>query len=172
MSLKSQDVVVALALAVHPERPWSYQAIEAGTGLSQSASFRALQRLRSARLVVPNGWRVFDERLLSFLEHGVPYAFAVAPGGLARGVPTAWAAPPLDAHISAERGVVWPHPKGTLRAESLEPLAPSAVDAALEDPALYRVLALVDGLRIGRPREQQLAAKASEGGVRACADRP
>jgi hypothetical protein len=55
--------------------------------------------------------------------------------------------------------IVWPHPEGTVRGESLEPLYPSAVDAARRDDALYESLALVDALRIGRARERKLAVE-------------
>jgi hypothetical protein len=39
----------------------------------------------------------------------------------------------------------------------LEPLYPSAVDAARRDPVLYECLALVDAIRVGRARERALA---------------
>jgi hypothetical protein len=157
--LKSQDVMVAALLAVHPQKGWNFQSLGEATGLSQSAAFRAVERLRASGLVVPDGFRVFDERFVNLLEHGVPYVFAGAPGKVARGIPTAHAAAPLNAHISAGSAVVWPDPKGTVRGESLTPLAPSAPQAALRDERLYHVLALVDALRIGRPREQKLAVQ-------------
>lgn len=53
--------------------------------------------------------------------------------------------------------IVWPHPEGEIRGESLEPLYPSVVDAARRDSALHESLALVDALRIGRARERKLA---------------
>ncbi len=157
--MKSQDVLVACVLAVHAGRDWGFGPVAEASGLSQSAAFRAVQRLRGARLLVPDGFRVFDDRLLLFLEHGVPFAFAVAPGKVARGMPTAHSAPPLNEHISATNAVVWPFSQGTVRGESLTPLAPSAPLAAQKDAALYRVLALIDALRIGHPREQKLAVR-------------
>lgn len=144
-------------LAIHPLRAWNFQSLGEASGLSQSAAFRAVQRLRASGLVVPDGFRVFDERFVNFLEHGVPYVFAGALGKVVRGVPTAHAAAPLCTHISAGSVVVWPDPKGTARGESLVPLAPSAPQAVLRDERLYHVLALIDALRIGRPREQKLA---------------
>lgn len=157
--LKSQDVLVAAALAVHPSRRWSFQGVAEATGLSQSAAFRAVQRLRDSKLVVPDEWRVFDERFAKFLEHGVPYVFAANPGKIARGLPTAYAAPPLSEHISASTAVVWPYVNGSTRGESVKPLAPTAPEAALRDESLYHVLALIDALRIGRAREQKLAGR-------------
>lgn len=157
--LKSQDVVVAVALAAYPRRDWGFAELGTATGLSQSATFRAVQRLRQARLVVRDGFHVFADRLLKFLEHGVPYAFAVAPGPMTRGVVTAHSASPLDEHIRAERAVVWPHPEGTVRGESLAPLCASVPEIARHDERLHAALALIDALRIGRPREQKIAAK-------------
>ena len=55
--------------------------------------------------------------------------------------------------------LVWPHPEGEVRGESLEPLYPSAVEAARRDRALYESLALVDALRVGRARERTLAIR-------------
>jgi hypothetical protein len=157
--LKSQDVMVTALLAIHPHKAWSFQALGQITGLSQSAAFRAVQRVRASGLVVSDGFRVFDDRFVNFVEHGVPYVFATAPGKLARGVPTAHSAPPLNAHISASSTVVWPDAKGSMRGESLTPLAPTAAAAAQRDATLYHVLALIDALRIRRPREQKLAVK-------------
>jgi len=59
--------------------------------------------------------------------------------------------------VFAEPPLVWPHPEGKVRGESIEPLYPSAVDAARRDSRLYECLALVDALRIGRAREKKLA---------------
>ena len=53
--------------------------------------------------------------------------------------------------------LVWPHPEGDVRGEGLEPLYPSAVDAARRDGRLYECLALVDAIRVGRAREKALA---------------
>ncbi len=157
--LKSQDVMVALLLALHPRKAWSFPLIAQATGLSPSAAFRAIERLRASRHVVPDDFRVFDDRLLNFLEHGVPYAFPAAPGSVSRGIPTAHAAAPLSEHIAAGSAVVWPYAKGSVRGESIIPLASTAPQAVERDEALYRALALVDALRIGRPREQKLAIR-------------
>jgi len=157
--LKSQDIAVASALLAHPHKAWNFQGLGDATGLSQSAAFRAVQRLRAARLIIPDGFRLFEERFLNLVEHGVPYVFAVAPGKVARGIPTAHAAPPLSAHINAEGAFVWPDARGSVRGASVPPLAPGAPAAALRDAKLYQVLALIDAMRIGSPREQKLAAK-------------
>lgn len=94
-----------------------------------------------------------------FLIHGVKYAFPVQRGEATRGVPTAYAAPPLDGRIASEGDLppVWPDAEGDVRGVTLEPLHRAAPKAARGDPALYEILALIDALRDGRARERQLA---------------
>jgi hypothetical protein len=94
-----------------------------------------------------------------FLLHGVKYAFPSERGGPTRGVPTSYAAEPLRNLISSgdEPPPVWPHPDGPARGTALAPLYKAAPKAALRDPGLYELLALVDALRDGRARERKLA---------------
>lgn len=75
------------------------------------------------------------------------------------GVPTAHAAPPLNAQIapSADPPPVWPSIEGTVRGISMIPLYPSAPAAALRNLALYENLALFDAVRAGNARERALA---------------
>ena len=54
--------------------------------------------------------------------------------------------------------LVWPYPKGEERGQSVEPLYPTVVESAQQNPKLYELLALVDALRVGRVRERELAA--------------
>ena len=80
------------------------------------------------------------------------------------GVPTAHAAPPLNARIapSADPPPVWPSIAGSVRGMALIPLYPTAPAAALRSPALYENLALFDALRAGNARERALAQKLFE----------
>jgi hypothetical protein len=96
-----------------------------------------------------------------FLIHGAKYAFPTKLGQVTRGFPTAHAASPLKDELQADTDLppVWPHKDGTVRGTSVEPLYKSATEAALADPALYELLALLDALRMGRARERQLAAQ-------------
>lgn len=97
--------------------------------------------------------------LLDLILHGVRYVFYVRPGEPTRGLPTAFAASPLDKIISTGQEIpVWPDPDGPARGYSLEPLDKCVPEAARRDPLLYELLALVDAIRIGRPREYKLAA--------------
>lgn len=96
--------------------------------------------------------------------HASRFLFPPEWGGEARGVPTAWAAPPLSKKLSAsgKNPPVWPDPRGENFGIALKPLDPRVPGAARQDKALGELLALVDAIRIGGARERGLAAKELE----------
>ena len=91
--------------------------------------------------------------------HAVKYAFPAVRGEVTRGLPTSYAAAPLNREIvgSSELPPVWPFAEGTHRGVTFEPLYKTVPSAALKDPALYELLALLDAVRAGRARERRLA---------------
>ena len=161
MHLKPQDVVVLIKLLEYREKRPSYAQIAEELFLSASEVHASVQRARQARLVsgaesseIPN-----KSALEEFLIHGLKYAFPPKRGELTRGVPTSYAAEPLKGRIAAgsETPPVWPSPHGKTRGYSFAPLYKTVPQAALQDPYLYEVLALVDAIRDGRSRERQIA---------------
>jgi hypothetical protein len=100
--------------------------------------------------------------LLDFLKCGITYVFPQRPGALVKGVPTAHSAPPLNAQIVSNEHYVWPSARGTIRGQAIEPLYPSVVKAVENDAILYKLLSLVDALRVGRAREKAIAIKELE----------
>jgi hypothetical protein len=164
--LKPQDFYLLLALLARKDAAVSYPDLAGQTGLAPSAVHSALKRAAAARLLM------FQERkpvllkpqLREFLLHGAKYAFPPVWGTLTRGVPTAYAAAPLDTIIapSSDPVPVWPHAKGTVRGLSLAPLYPSAPEAAMKNSDLYALLALFDALRSGQARERNAAAELLE----------
>ena len=123
----------------------------------------SLKRLECSRLLAPirDGGRPILKASEEFLVHGVKYAFPPRRGEITRGVPTAYAAPPLNRHIDAgsDPPPVWPSAEGTVRGASLEPLHKMVPAAVSRDPMLYELLALIDALRDGRARERDLAER-------------
>jgi hypothetical protein len=97
--------------------------------------------------------------LEEFVIHGVRYAFPTEEKGIARGMPTARAAPPLVDELAPGDRMppVWPDPQGEVRGVAIEPLYRSVPRAARQDAVLYELLALVDAIRIGGARERKLA---------------
>ena len=167
MEMKPQDVLVALRLALLPGggRP-AYATLASDLGMSASETHASIKRLRAARLVgdVDSQLRVNRLALLEFVIHGVKYAFPPDRGTLTRGMPTGYAAPPLNAVIvgGSDPPPVWPDAEGTARGLALSPLCRYAPAAAKKNDALYQVLALIDALRDGRARERQFAKKELE----------
>ncbi len=99
--------------------------------------------------------------LAEFLVHGVKYTWPVKTGGLGRGVATcsslASVADVLNLSQS-EVPLVWPHPQGTMRGETVKPLYAHAPAVAMNDPYMHQWLALLDMLRLKSGREASLAA--------------
>ncbi|OGA78568.1 MAG: hypothetical protein A3G81_04705 [Betaproteobacteria bacterium RIFCSPLOWO2_12_FULL_65_14] len=164
MILKPQDVVVLLKLVALGPEPWTYQRLAVELSISQSEAHAAVRRAVAARLMSDassTGGRPIYASLAEFLIHGVRYAYPPERGELTRGMPTGYAAPPLDKLIVQpdEPPPVWPFAQGKVRGYSFAPLFPSVPSAATRDPKLYELLALVDAIRDGRVRERNLAAK-------------
>lgn len=156
------DVYVLLkVVAMHGGMPWSQSGLAGEIGVSPSVVNRALKKGEELKLYYPSRKRVSAPPLTEALIYGARYFLAPKRGGEARGIPTAWAAPPLSGEVSSAEALpyVWPDPTGVVRGLSVEPLHPSAPKAAHSDPDFYELLALVDTLRLGGARERALAAK-------------
>lgn len=163
MNLKPQDVVVVLKLLGYQGDKPTYAQMGKELALSASEVHASVQRAAHARLIitrepgtvgVPN-----KSAVLEFLLHGVKYAFPPERGEIARGIPTSYAAEPLNKKVAAgnEPPPVWPSPDGTARGYSLKPLYKTAPHAAKADKKLYEMLALVDAIRDGRTRDRMIA---------------
>lgn len=159
--LLSQDVVVLAKLVSYGGGRPSIAQVAGDLTLSPSQVHASLRRLERSRLIDTQTGRPPLKAVEEFLIHGVKYAFPVQRGETTRGMPTAFAAPPLRDQIADNSDLppVWPDPDGEVRGATLEPLHKVAPKAARKDPALYELLALVDALRDGRVRERQLAEK-------------
>ena len=163
MRLKGQDVFLVLKLLSDGGRKGTFADLAGSLGISASEAHAALARAREAGLVHPLEDRAIKASVEEFLLHAIKYAFPVRPGGATRGLPTGFAAPPLDQHFLSEAGEglpwVWPDPEGNQRGLEIKPLYRSVPEAARRDAALYEWLVLADVLRgAGRARERELAA--------------
>ena len=162
MALKSQDIVVLLKLCgyMSGERP-SYSILAAELFMSQSEVHSAVKRLEQSFLI--HGAEMNEGPNLTaveeFLIHGVKYSFPAERGGLTRGMPTSYAAEPLNKfiQIGEEPVPVWADPAGKMRGIEIVPLYKTVPEAARRDLKLYEQLALIDAIRDGRARERKLA---------------
>jgi hypothetical protein len=161
MTLKAQDIVILLKLVTIGDRPWSFSSLAYELGMSPSEVHGGIGRATAARLFDPHRKVPVRKALLELLLHGVKYVFPPEKGHLTRGLPTSYAAPPLNALLvqSDEPPPVWPTPEGEVRGYQFSPLYRSVPKAVANDQALYELLALVDAIRDGRARERELAEK-------------
>ena len=157
--MKPQDCVILLKIVDLGASKWMAKDLALAVGLSPSEVSFSLERSRYSKLLNDGKRRVNTRAFLDFLVHGLRVVFPVRPGGMARGIPTAWSAPPLAASFGDSNPVVWPSETGSLRGESIQPLYPNSIVSVLEQPGLHELLAMVDALRIGRSREIDLASK-------------
>jgi len=156
--MHSLDIGVALGLAVQEAGPReTYSRLGRTLGLSASTVHAAVLRLQAAGLLLPGSRRPNRTALREFLVHGVRYVFPPAIGSAARGVPTAHAGPPLREHFDPTDPMVWPDANGSLVGTALAPLYPGATMLPERAPRVYRLLTLVDALRVGRARERAVA---------------
>lgn len=165
-TIKAQDLYVLLALHAWGEKSITYPELATFAELSMSEVHGALKRAELARLLYFDAKRptIIKAAFKEFLFHGAKYAFPAAKGTMIGGVPTSYAAAPLNAHIapSSDPLPVWPSAQGKVRGIGLTPLYPTVPSAALRSPALYENMALFDALRSGNARERELAQKLFE----------
>ena len=161
MNLLPQDIVILLKLAVTSKQDWTYNTIAYELRMSPSMAFSGVKRAGQAQLFDPNRKSPRLKALEEFLIHGVKYAFPPDIGTLTRGIPTAFASPGLQDHISydSKEIYVWPYPEGKHRGISFSPLYKTVPQIAIEDLSLYQALGLVDAIRMGRAREREIAEK-------------
>lgn len=163
MILKPQDILVLLKLVAIGRNDWSYNRLAVELGMSPSEVHSALKRALTASLALQKADKItpYIRNLEEFLVHGIRFAFVPERGEMTRGLPTAYAAAPLNSVFlpDGEPPPVWPDPQGEVRGMAFSPLYKSAPKAAQLDPALYELLVLVDAIRGGRARERAFAIK-------------
>jgi hypothetical protein len=157
--MRPLDVYVLLKLSLYKGSVWQLKDIAASLQISASEVSESLNRSAIAGLISADKKKLMREALLEFLTHGLRYVFPQKPGPLARGIPTAHSAPPLNELINSDELYVWPYAEGNVRGQSIEPLYKTVPGVSLRDNALYQLLALTDALRTGKTREQKLAAE-------------
>ena len=149
--LRPQDLVVLLRLALDSSPAPTYAALGAELGLTASEVHAAVERAVAVRLAIKDEAgkpAVVRAALRAFVQHGARYCFPATQGGLSRGVPTGYAASPLNEQIRPgnDPPPVWPWKKGTARGIAFHPLYLSVPEAAERNPALGELLALFDAV--------------------------
>lgn len=180
--MKGQDIVILLklvclneresvssnkdeALATDYESLYSVRNLAASLGISKTEVAASLNRSLGSGLATidPSFRRTKPNRrdLFNFIVYGLKFVFPAKLGAPERGIPTGFSAPMLQGLIiSPSQDVyIWPNASGKERGLSVVPLFNSVPIAVQNDPELYRLLALIDAVRLGRQREANMAAE-------------
>lgn len=167
MHLRPQDLLLTLQIWRQGNREWSFASLSESLQLSLGEAHGGVQRASNAGLLyeTKNGLRAAIPRVLQFILHGVPVTFFAKRGGITRGLPTGVHMPTwLEQIKPQERDMVtvWPHPEGTSRGESIEPLYPTVPEVSKKDTGFYEIVSLIEVMRIGHPIEKKAAASILE----------
>lgn len=156
--MRPQDIVILLKMTTFTKnRDWKVMDLVSSLYLSQSEISESLNRSSLARLTDITKKKVMRLSLMDFLEHGIQYVFPQHPGALVRGIPTAHSHPYIKKKIISSENFVWADADGDTRGQAIEPLSKSVIKAVKKDEELYKLLALVDVIRVGKTRELKIA---------------
>lgn len=155
--MRPQDIVILLKIISVKGNEWQLKDLARTLFISPSEVSESLNRSKWANLIDYNKRRVNRQNLFEFIEHGFQYVFPQHPGTMTNGIATAHTHPFMLHQFDSEELYVWPDGKGNIRGLSIEPLYPNQVKAAKEDSLLYKLLALIDVVRVGRTREKNVA---------------
>lgn len=155
--MRPQDVAILLKLVSIGESNWQLVGLSHALHISISEISESLNRSQLASLIDYDKKKLNRQNLMEFLEHGVRYVFPQQPGSMVRGIPTAHSHPFMKKNFDSEMNYVWPDTKGKILGLLIEPLYPKLVEAINKDEVYYKLLALVDVIRVGRVREVKYA---------------
>lgn len=159
--LKPQDIVILLKIISSDgkyKESWNTVTLSRSLFISQSEISESLNRSVFIGFLERNKKTVYKKVLFDFLIYGIKYVFAVKPGPIVRGIPTAHSAPPLSNMIvSNGDNYVWEYEKGYLRGQAIEPLYKTVPRAISDNPLFYELLIFIDALRVGKAREREVA---------------
>jgi len=156
--MKPQDILIALKIVDYSNQEWTQIQLSEALQISAGEVSNALERLVSAGLLSDDKKQINKLALKEFLVHGLKYVFPVKPGAKMRGLATAHSASPIKEHIVQNDEIfVWSYSYGTKRGYAIEPLYKTVPKIVATEPELYKLLAIVDTLRIGRAREVEIA---------------
>ncbi len=157
--MRPQDVAILLKIISINDPDWHLVKLSNALHISISEISESLNRSRLAHLIDHKKKNVSRQSLMEFLEHGIRYVFPQEPGSMVRGIPTAHSHPAIKNNFVSEMQYVWPSNKGKVMGQMIEPLYAKQVEAVGEDDVYYKLLSLVDLVRVGKVREINYAIK-------------
>lgn len=155
--MRPQDIAILLKLISINSPSWQLVGLSNSLKVSISEISESLNRSKQANLIDYSKKIVNRHNFLEFLEHGMRYVFPQQPGTIVRGIPTAHSHPSIKKKFISEMDYVWPDNKGKVMGQMIEPFYTKQVEAVHDDNTFYKLLALVDVIRVGKVREVKYA---------------
>ena len=155
--MRPLDIVVLMKIIALKDEPWQYRDLSSTLYISISEISASLNRSLVAGLVDKEKKKIRRNALMEFIQFGLHYVFPQLPGTIVNGMETAHSHPFYRQHFSSDLPYVWPEVSGNLRGQAIEPLHKGVVRASQQDDILYKLLASIDILRVGKVREKNLA---------------
>lgn len=155
--MRPQDVVILLKIICLKRKDWQIMDLSRELFISQSEVSESLNRSVLGDLIDHSKRKVKRRSLLEFIQYGLHHVFPQMPGPMMNGIPTAHAHPFMKQYFSSEMTYVWPDNRENERGLSIEPLYAKQTDAVKIDAKLYKLLALIDIIRVGKTRELKIA---------------
>ena len=155
--MRPQDIAILIKIIAIGNNDWQLSDLSTSLFISISEVSESLNRSKFANLVDYRKRKINRQNLLEFIEHGVKYVFPQKLGTMVRGIPTAHSHPDIKTHFISELNYVWPDNQGNTIGLLIEPFYPKMVEAVKQDITFYKLMALIDILRVGKVREIKFA---------------
>lgn len=155
--MRPQDIVILLKLVSLRNKPWQYRDLSADLFIPLSEISASLKRSEKAGLYHAEIRNVHRLALMEFIQYGLKYVFPTSPSAIVTGIGTAHSHPYYKRFFQGEMQYTWPDDDGDIRGLMIEPLHPNVAKAARKDELLYKLLASIDILRVGKVRELKMA---------------
>lgn len=155
--MRPQDIVVLIKIITIGNPSWQYRDLAADLSISISEIAESLNRNQIAGLIDESKRRVHRQSFFEFVEHGLKYVFPQVPGTLVTGIPTAHSHAFFENKFVSDLPFVWPDENGSSRGLAIMPLHKGVPSAIRKDAQLYKLLACIDVIRVGRVREIKIA---------------
>lgn len=162
--LEQKKTLAFIEIDTYRESLYTVRALEKTTGIGKTQIADSIKRCIDIGLAKKdrkyNVPRTNRKSLLEFIIYGIKYVFPVRMGELTRGIATSFSAPVLNEKLfsSGDLIAVWPDETAKNKGLKVIPLFHTVPYAVRQDDSLYAMLALVDAIRLGNPREASLAA--------------
>lgn len=155
--MRPHDIIILLKIVTLNRQEWQYRDLSASLLISTSEISESLNRSAIAGLYDREQKKVKRKALMEFIQYGLQYVFPQIPGAIVTGIETAHTHPFYKKSLISDHAFVWPYSHGKARGQAIEPLHKKMPEVAVKDNLLYRLLAGIDILRVGRIRERKLA---------------